>query len=91
MDPFRALFEEVIQKQVELVGRDKAFAQAEMAGLSISPLGKIVSAAEDPLIILLRLVKAFTASGKLVSLEACTPLIYEFLRHTNRKTLAGQR
>ena len=81
MDSYLKLFEGVIEKQAELIGREQAYSQAKRAELGISDQGKIVSASGNPHIILLRLVKVFTANGNLQSLEACTPLINEFLLH----------
>jgi hypothetical protein len=84
METYLKLFEEVVNKQAEFVGAEKARQQAKTAGLGISEDGRVVSAAGNPHIILLRLVKAFTSSGSMASLEACTPLINEFIRRASQ-------
>jgi hypothetical protein len=40
----------------------------------------VLGFSEDPQLVLLRLIKHFTASGRMPALEACTPLISEILR-----------
>ena len=77
MEKFLKLFEDVISQQKELVGTEKALAQAKKAGLSVSPKGRIVSCVGNPNLVLLRLIKYFTADNNIASLEKCLPLIAE--------------
>lgn len=75
MERFLILFEKAVKTQAELVGSDKAREQARGAGLGISPAGSIVSCTGNPMIVLLRLIKAFTKDGNMAALVACEPLI----------------
>ncbi len=72
-----SLFEDAIQKQVDLVGKETAYEQAKKAGLGVSPDGHIVSCMGNPQLVLLRLIKFFSAGGNLQALVQCTPLINE--------------
>ncbi len=74
---FLNLFEDAIQKQVDLVGKETAHEQAKKAGLGVSPDGHIVSCMGNPQLVLLRLIKFFTAGGNLQALVQCMPLINE--------------
>lgn len=80
MENFFILFEQAIEKQSELVGEEVALNQARMAGLGVSKEGHIVSCAGNPQLVLMRLIKFFTAGGNLHALAECTPLINEMLR-----------
>jgi hypothetical protein len=71
--------EEAIAEQAKLVGVETAHAQAKNAGLGVSEDGKIVSCAGNPTLVLLRLIKFFTAGGNIVALSKCTPLINEMI------------
>ncbi len=75
MENYLSLFEQAIDKQAELVGEEKALAQAKRAGLTVSTKGHITSCTGNPMVVLLRLIKAFTKDGNLLALEACSPLI----------------
>ncbi|MBU0985376.1 MAG: hypothetical protein KKA42_15995 [candidate division Zixibacteria bacterium] len=75
MEEYLELFEEAVKKQAEVVGVKQAKGQAKKAGLGVSREGSIVSCAGNPMIVLLRLIKSFTADGNLAALEACAPLI----------------
>jgi len=75
MENYLDLFEQAIQSQADIIGQEAAYIQAKKAGLSVSPKGHIVSCAGNPALVLLRLMKSFTADGNLAALEACTPLI----------------
>ncbi len=79
MEMFLDLFERTIRKQAELLGEEVAFRQAMKAGLGVSPDGHIVSCTGHPQLVLLRLIRYFTAGGNLPALVACTPLISELL------------
>lgn len=72
-------FEEAIAEQVKVVGIETAHAQATNAGLAVSSEGKIVSCADDPTLVLLRLIKNFTEGGNVIALAKCTPLINEMI------------
>jgi len=92
MENFFLLFEQAIQKQSELVGEEVALNQARMAGLGVSKEGHIVSCAGNPQLVLMRLIKFFTAGGNLRALEQCTPLINELLRiYGDDSDEAGQK
>lgn len=80
METYLNLFEAAIKKQAELIGQEKAMAQAKRAGLGTSRDGNVVSCIGNPQVVLLRLVKCFTASGSIAALDQCTPLIDEILR-----------
>ena len=75
MENYLRLFEQAIQKQAEVVGEETALEQAKKAGLGVSREGHIVSCAGNPQLVLLRLVKYFTAGGNLLALAECMPLI----------------
>ncbi|MDH3891507.1 MAG: hypothetical protein OEV49_10530 [candidate division Zixibacteria bacterium] len=79
MEKFLALFENAIKKQAELVGEEIAFQQAKKAGLGVSPEGHIVSCTGHPQLVLLRLIKYFTAGGNLLALVECMALINELV------------
>lgn len=79
MEKFLVLFEKAIKKQAELVGEEIAFQQAKKAGLSVSPDGHIISCTGHPQLVLLRLIKYFTAGGNLPALVECTALINELV------------
>ena len=80
MENILILFEQAIQKQSDLVGVDVALDQARKAGLGVTKDGHIVSCAGNPQIVLMRLIKFFTAGGNMMALSQCTPLIDELLR-----------
>jgi len=75
VERFLILFENAVKAQAELVGAEMAREQARAAGLGISPSGNIVSCTGNPMIVLLKLVKAFTKDGNMAALMACGPLI----------------
>ena len=75
MEKYLSLFEDAIRVQAEVVGQEKAIAQAKKAGLQLSAAGHIVACTGNPKIVLLRLIKSFTADGNLLALNACAPLI----------------
>lgn len=79
MEKFLALFEKAIKKQAELVGEEIAFQQAQKAGLGVSPEGHIISCIGHPQLVLLRLIKYFTAGGNLLALVECMALINELV------------
>jgi len=79
MEAYLKLFEHAIEKQAEIVGKEAALKQAKQAGLGVSPDGHIVSCTGHPQLVLLRLVKCFTAGGSLQALAMCTPLINKVL------------
>ena len=91
METYLLLFEKVIQTQIDILGREAAYALAKKSGLGLSEDGRVVSAAGNPHIILLRLVKAFTATGNLGALAACTPLINEFLKNAAKEEIIPQK
>ena len=97
METYLSLFEEAIRKQVELVGEETAFSQAKKAGLSVSPAGHIVSCTGNPQVVLLRLIRFFTAGGNMEALLQCMPLINEVLNekkqnpNTNEKPELAQK
>jgi hypothetical protein len=80
METYLDLFEQAIKKQAELVGEETAYQQAKKAGLGVSPEGHIVSCTGNPQLVLLRLIKYFTAGGNLMALTQCVPLINEVLK-----------
>ncbi|MFQ5453523.1 MAG: hypothetical protein ACE5D6_04980 [Candidatus Zixiibacteriota bacterium] len=80
MATYLKLFEQAIKRQAEVVGEELAFEQAKKAGLGFSKDGHIVSCTGNPEIVLLKLIKFFTARGNLLALVECTPLINEFLK-----------
>jgi hypothetical protein len=82
METYLNLFEDAIKKQAEIVGHEAALEQAKQAGLGVSPDGHIVSCTGHPQLVLLRLVKYFTAGGNLQALALCTPLINQVLKDT---------
>lgn len=71
------LFENAVREHVELVGQERGLADARKAGLGISPNGHIVSCVGHPALVLLRLIKIFTAAGHLNTVAKCMPLIDE--------------
>lgn len=77
MEKFLSLFEKAINKQVDVVGEEIAFQQAQKAGLGVSKDGHIISCTGHPQLVLLRLIKSFTAGGNLLALVECTDLINE--------------
>ncbi len=81
MEHYLKLFEKSIIKQVELVGKEIAYDQAKKAGLGVSPEGRIVSCTGHPQLVLMRLIKFFTAGGNLLALVECTPLINELIKN----------
>lgn len=80
MENFLNLFEQAIRQQAEVVGKTKALEQAKKAGLGVSREGHIVSCSGNPQLVLMRLIKFFTAGGNLAALVECTPLINELLK-----------
>jgi len=76
-EQYLELFEEAINKQADVVGRESAHARARMAGLSLSRDGKITSCVGNPAVVLLRLIKFFAEDGNLQVLSHCSPLIAE--------------
>lgn len=80
MEQYLKLFEKAIQKQSELVGKEIALNQAKKAGLGVSAEGKIVSCTGHPQVVLMRLIKFFTAGGNLLALVECTPLINQMIK-----------
>ena len=80
MESYLHLFEQAIKKQAEVVGEKEALTQAKKAGLGVSREGQIVSCVGNPQIVLLRLIKFFTAGGNMLALIECTPLINELLK-----------
>lgn len=85
MEQYLQLFEKAIQKQAEIVGEEKALAQAKKAGLSVSKDGQIVSCIGNPKLVLLRLIKYFTADGNLRTLRECSPLINKLLKEYSKE------
>ena len=75
MENYLALFENAVNKQSEIVGEEKARAQAKKAGLTVSKAGHIVACTGNPMIVLLKLIRSFTEDGSLPALDACSPLI----------------
>ncbi|MEA1981533.1 MAG: hypothetical protein U9N54_11260 [candidate division Zixibacteria bacterium] len=80
MEIYLKLFEQAIQKQIEFVGKEKAYEQAKKAGLGVSDSGNIVSCTGNPQLVLIKLIKFFTEGGNLTALMALTPLIDELLK-----------
>ncbi len=92
MEIYLKLFEQAIQKQIELVGEDVAFEQAKKAGLGVSSDGHIVSCTGNPQLVLMRLIKFFTTGGHLKALVECTPLINELIRRgQDEETLEAEQ
>lgn len=81
MESYLQLFEDVLRAEAREMGSDAAYCQARNAGLEVSLDGRVLGFSEDPQLVLLRLLKHFTASGSMPALVACTPLINEMLRH----------
>lgn len=79
MEAYLKMFEQAVKKQAEVVGNQVALDQAKKAGLGISPEGQIISCTGNPQLVLLRLIKCFTAGGNLLALQECTPLINKLL------------
>jgi hypothetical protein len=75
METYLKLFEEAIKTQAKTVGEKQAFELARKAGLGVSRDGHIVSCTGNPQLVLLRLVRHFTAGGNLDSLLSCMPLL----------------
>lgn len=80
METYLDLFEEAVKRQAELVGEETAYQQAKKAGLGVSAEGHIVSCTGNPQLVLLRLIKCFTAGGNMRALTQCVPLINEVLK-----------
>jgi hypothetical protein len=80
VERYLVLFENAVRKQAEVVGRGTALEQARKAGLGVSADGHIVSCVGHPILVLLRLIKYFTAGGSMETLVQCTPLIDELER-----------
>lgn len=80
METALRLFEKIINKQIEIVGREKAIEQAIESGMEISDSGRIIRLSDDVEVVLLRLIKNFTAGGNMVALTQCMPLIEELLK-----------
>ena len=76
-EQYLELFEGVIEKQAELVGRETAVAKAKLAGLTVTAEGRIARCVGNPAVVLLRLIKYFAEDGNLEVLSHCTPLISE--------------
>jgi len=91
METYLTLFEGAIKKQAELVGEETALEQARKAGLGVSREGHIVSCMGNPQIVLLRLIKYFTAGGNMQALVCCTPLINELLKNLPEEELEELR
>jgi len=81
MEAFLKMFEQAVRKQAAVVGNQVALDQAKMAGLGISGEGHVISCTGNPQLVLLRLIKYFTAGGNLRALEECTPLINRLLEN----------
>ena len=75
METYLTLFADVIRNHAENVGHERAIEQAKKAGLGVSDKGHIVSCSGNPQLVLLRLIKHFTADGSMLAVAACTPLI----------------
>lgn len=71
------LFENAIDKHINNVGKEKGYGDARKAGLGISPDGHIVSCVGHPALVLLRLIKIFTATNQMNTISECMPLIDE--------------
>ena len=82
MEAYLSLFEDAVKAQAELVGHEQAVLNAKQAGLGVTSDGQIVSCAGSPLVVLLRLIKSFTADGSLMALEQCVPLINKLIEAT---------
>lgn len=80
MEMFLKLFEQAIHKQIEFVGKEKAYEQAQKAGLGVSDGGHIISCTGNPQLVLIKLIKFFTEGGNLAALVAFTPLIDELIK-----------
>jgi hypothetical protein len=80
METYLSLFEQAIRKQADLVGEELALQQARKAGLGVSKDGHIVSCTGHPQLVLMRLIKCFTADGNMLALAECTPLLNELIR-----------
>ena len=78
METYLDLFEDCIQRQCKIIGKEAAHATARKAGLSVDPEGHIVSCIGNPIVVLLRLIRVFTAEGNFAALEQCTDLIDKF-------------
>ena len=90
MEKFLALFEKAIRKQADVVGEEIACQQAKKAGLGISAEGHIISCTGHPQLVLLRLIRAFTAGGNLLALVECTALINELVGNDIQVTEGDQ-
>jgi len=75
MEEYLALFENAIIRQSELVGTERARIQAKKAGLTVSRTGRVLACNENPMVVLLRLIRFFAEDGSLTALDACSPLI----------------
>ena len=80
LDKYSKLFMALIREQAQIIGMMKALELASEAGLAMTPDGEIISCEKDPTLVLLRLIKSFTQSGRLETLPACIPLLNELRR-----------
>jgi hypothetical protein len=85
MEQYLSLFEDAVKKQAELVGYEIAHDQARKAGLGVTKDGHIASCTGHPQVVLLRLIRFFTAGGNLAALMAATPLINAILKDTTEQ------
>ena len=90
MEEYLTLFEDAIRVQGEMVGEEKAIAQAKKAGLTVSPAGHIVACTGNPKIVLLRLLKSFTEDGSLLALNASAPLIEKMARISDELEMVSE-
>ena len=60
MENYLTLFEQAIDKQVDLMGVEAAHRQARKAGLMVSSDGHIVSCTGNLQVVLLRLIRCLT-------------------------------
>jgi len=75
MNDYLEMFERAIAKQAELIGLEKAVSVAKKSGLKVDSNGQVVGCEESPVVVLLRLIRTFTAEGDLLALAQCTELI----------------
>ena len=76
-EQYLELFEDVIARQAEVVGRETAVRKAKLAGLTVTAEGRIASCVGNPAVVLLRLIKYCAEDGNLEVLSHCSPLISE--------------
>lgn len=76
-EEYLRLFEEAIESQARVIGRQDALTQAKRAGLGVSRDGHIISCVGNPALVLVRLVKYFTQGGNLEALAELMPIINE--------------